>query len=156
MSVTRFLAIATLSTLVLFSCTKEEITPVTPAPTVPAPEVENFDTTIDGDVISNARQQTTIPKYKLARAEITACGTSFHVDIRIGQLPAPGSYSYEIRNSETNELVESGSIEHSNYTNSVLQPCTEYSFKFFGINQMPSYSVTQIISSDGCGGNFSC
>ncbi len=152
MSVTRILAIATLSTLVLFSCTKEDIGPVPPSPTL-----EDIETTIDEDDITNERQLEGFHVFmEFAEAELTPCGNSFHVDVRVGDLPAVGSFNYEIRNAETNELVDSGTIGHSNYTNAVLQPCTDYKFKFFGTPNAPNNSITQTVSSDGCGGLFSC
>lgn len=151
MSVSKFILIATVTSLTLFSCEKEEITPVLPNSPAVDSEVPN---TIDDNLAE--REGINVVKFNEdAQATLTPCGNRFYADVRIGNSVVSGTYYYEIRKAGSNEIVDSGMIGHGGVTNPVLESCTEYVFKFFSANGT-SHSVSQLLSSDGCGGVFSC
>jgi hypothetical protein len=144
MAVLRIVAIATLSTFILFSCTKEDF----------PPSPENTET---------SSVERTIPKQTrfdpvdiIPEAVIHSCGYGFYVDVEYMGASMSGSYPYEIRLAGTNIVVDSGMITDGGHTNWELSPCTEYDFEFWGSSTSTTYSKTQTARTDGCDGSFDC
>jgi hypothetical protein len=145
MSVFRFVAIATLSSLILFSCAKEDFT-------APTPNSMSTTSTIEmalEDPINGT------PQLPAASATIRTCGNSIIVDIQNVTNPTQFYFEYEVRIAGTNTVVDSGSIKHGASTNDVLAPCQDYVFVFWGSSTSDHTTMTGI-TSDGCNGNYSC
>lgn len=151
MSVQKFILIATVASFALFSCEKEEFTTTPNAPSVD----QGTSTTIDDDVPSTLPTSNINRNIEDAEAILTPCGQSFYADVRIGNSVVTGAYFYEITKEGSNEIIDSGMIGHGEYTHPVLETCTSYTFTFFGGNST-AFSVSQTLSSDGCGGVFGC
>jgi hypothetical protein len=145
MSVFRFVAIATLSSLVLFSCTKEDFT-------VPPPN-EFSPTATTNESAANPIIKT--PYVPVAVSTIHTCGNSIVVDIENVANPTQFYFEYEVRMAGTNIIVDSGSIRDGESTNGILNPCQDYDFVFWG-SSASDHSTSKRITSDGCNGTYSC
>lgn len=84
------------------------------------------------------------------------CGYGFTVAISFMGNPATEPYSYAIKCTGLNTVVDSGTISNGEYTNWVLDPCTSYDFEFWGSMACPDCSTVQTIYSDGCDDLFDC
>ena len=142
MSATRSLGILFLSTITLFSCSKEEFAPQ-------SQRIQGFQQTTGDD-------PEEYPVAPIAELRIQPCGYGFYVEISNlgGELNAP--YMYEIRFAGTNTVVHSGTITNGGHTAWSMTPCTLYDFEFWGLSTSTTYSTVQTISTDGCGGTFGC
>lgn len=135
--------------IVFFSCSQEDLNTLS--------KIEN------PVQLQNVRSQNDRPYDSDSRSVIAAtlspCGGGFNVSITgAGGLPlSPIIYSFMYDIHETaGPFADSGIIVPGGSTPWVLDPCTEYEFRFWRIGSSPAHAIGTIIAmSDGCG-SFVC
>lgn len=89
-----------------------------------------------------------------ATFSVSPCDMRFRVFATYLGNPTPFSHSYVITNVGTGVVVDTGNVQHGQYTNSVLSHCTLYSIELD--DPCTGLTTTLTAYSDGCGNLFLC